>query len=391
LESSEALQVLSAEPRVYAVPTLAIPEDSVNSDSVYRFYAAEISYFSAKVRPALRYKGLRFVELLPTPEAYRDVILKRTGLGFVPVVVTPEDETLQDTSDILDALELRHPEPPLEPRTPVQQVAARLIELYADEFLLLPAMHYRWGTPEGETKARGDFAAFSGDPERANQFADRMSGSLAFLGVCPESAAVIEAHTYALLDALSEHFANHSYALGGAPSLADCALMGPLYAHLYLDAVPGRLLRERAQPVCHWIERMNHPDPDARGEWLADDALAPTLMPLLRLVGQDATPLFFDTVRTFEAWADERPADVEEPPRAVGMHESGFRGVRFTRYTSAYTLWMLQRTLDVVRTLAPDERRAVDAALAGTGCEALLDYEPRHRLGKRNFKLVFEG
>jgi hypothetical protein len=52
---------------------------------------------------------------------------------------------------------------------------------------------------------------------------------------------------------------------------------------------------------------------------------------------------------------------------------------------------MLQRTLDVVRTLAPDERRAVDAALAGTGCEALLDYEPRHRLGKRNFKLVFEG
>ena len=61
----------------------------------YRFYAAEISYFSAKVRPSLRYKGLHFVELLPTPEAYRDVILKRTGLGFIPVVVTPEDETLQ--------------------------------------------------------------------------------------------------------------------------------------------------------------------------------------------------------------------------------------------------------------------------------------------------------
>ena len=362
----------------------------MNSDSVYRFYAAEISYFSAKVRPALRYKGLHFVELLPTPEAYRDVILKRTGLGFIPVVVTPEDETLQDTSDILDALELRHPEPPLEPRTPVQRVAARLIELYADEFLVLPAMHYRWGTPEGETKARGDFAAFSGNPEMANHFADRMSGSLPFLGVCPESAAVIEAHTHALLDALSLHFADHPYALGDAPSLADCALMGPLYAHLYLDAVPGRLLRERAQPVCHWIERMNHPDPNARGAWLADDALAPTLMPLLRLVGQDAAPLVLDTVRTFETWADERPADMVEPPRAVGMHESGFRGVHFNRYTSAYTLWMLQRTLDVVCALAPDERRAVDAALAGTGCQGLLDYEPRHRLGKRDFKLVFE-
>jgi len=363
----------------------------VRTDSVYRFYAAEISYFSGKVRPALRYKALHFVELLPTPEAYRDVILKRTGLGFIPVVVTPEDETLQDTSDILDALERLHPEPPLEPQTPVQRVAARLIELYADEFLLLPAMHYRWGTPEGEAKARGDFAAFSGDPDTANRFADRMSGSLPFLGVCPESAAAIEAHTGDLLDALSEHFAQHPFALGGAPSLADCALMGPFYGHLYLDAVPGRLLRERAPRVCNWIERVNHPDPFAIGEWLPDDALPPTLTPLLRLIGQDAAPLIIDAVRNFEAWADERPAEVEEPPRAVGMHESGFRGSRFSRYTSAYTLWMLQRTLDVARALAPDEREVVDAALAGTGCEALLGYVPRHRLGKRNFKLVFEA
>jgi len=194
----------------------------MHEDSRYRFYAAEISYFSAKIRPALRAKGLHFAELLPSPENYRNVILKRTGLAFIPVLVTPDDETLQDTSDILDALEQRHPEPPLDPVSPVQRVAARLIELYADEFLVLPAMHYRWGTPEGETKARGDFAAFSGNPETANQFADRMSGSLPMLGVCPESAAAIEAHTADLLDALCGHFAEHPFALGGAASLADC-------------------------------------------------------------------------------------------------------------------------------------------------------------------------
>ena len=71
---------------------------------MYRFYGAEISYFSAKVRPALRRKGVHFAEILPTPEAYRKVILPRTGLAFIPVLVTPEDETWQDTSDILDAL-----------------------------------------------------------------------------------------------------------------------------------------------------------------------------------------------------------------------------------------------------------------------------------------------
>ena len=32
---------------------------------------------------------------------------------MIPTVVTPEDETWQDTSDILDALERRFPDPPL--------------------------------------------------------------------------------------------------------------------------------------------------------------------------------------------------------------------------------------------------------------------------------------
>ena len=36
------------------------------------------------------------------------------------------------------------------------------------------------------------------------------------------------------------------------------------------------------------------------------------------------------------------------------------------------------------------ERAAVEAALAGTGLEAWLAYEPRQRLAKRSFQLVFE-
>jgi hypothetical protein len=51
---------------------------------------------------------------------------------------------------------------------------------------------------------------------------------------------------------------------------------------------------------------------------------------------------------------------------------------------------MLQRSLDTYATLSSDEKGAVAAALKGTGCQALLDYTPRHRLGKRDFKLVFE-
>jgi hypothetical protein len=52
---------------------------------------------------------------------------------------------------------------------------------------------------------------------------------------------------------------------------------------------------------------------------------------------------------------------------------------------------MAQRPLDAYHALAAGERAAVDRALAGTGCEALLALAPRHRLGKRRFRLVFEA
>ena len=356
----------------------------------YKFYAAEPSYFSGKVRPFFRYKDIPFEEIAPTPQVYREVIIPRTGLAFIPMVLTPQDETLQDTSDILDELERRFPEPPVYPPTAVQRVVAYLVELYADEFGILPAMHYRWSFPESETHARAEFARFSGNPDTAEAFADRMKRSLPLLGITAASIPAIEAHLRELLDVLSAHFAAHDYLLGSRMSLGDLALLGPLYAHLYLDVVPGRLLRETAPRVCAWIERMNHPVPRS-GAFLPGDSLAPTLRPLLELIGRDAVPMLLDNVRAFESWADTRPAEVVEPPRGVGMHDTTLRGVRFTRFTSPYTSWMVQRPLAAYHGLAPAGRAQVDAALAGTGLEGLLQFQPRHRLGKRNFKLVIEA
>jgi len=355
----------------------------------FQFYAAEPSYFSAKVRPFFRYKQIPFEEIAPTPEAYRE-IRRRTGLAFIPVVVTPEDATLQDTSEILDALERRFPEPPVYPPTPLQRIVAYLLELYADEFMILAAMHYRWSFPESEAKARADFARFTNNPNAAGKFADRMHGTLPFLGVTPATIPAIEAHLRALLDILSAHFRAHDYLLGSRMSLADLALNGPLYAHLFLDAVPGRLLRDTAPAVCAWVARMNHPAPPS-GAFLPDDTLAPTLRPLLELVGRDAVPLLLDTVRAVEEWADTKPAELTGPPRGVGGHTTTLRGVSFQRFTSPYTLWMLQRPLDQFRALPPATQAAMRQALAGTGLEAALDYRPRHRLGKQRFKLVFES
>lgn len=359
-------------------------EDRPGSEC-FRFYAAEVSYYSGKVRPALRYKQVPFVEVLPTAAAYREVITPRTGLAMIPVIVTPEGETWQDSSDILDRLERRFPTPPLYPATPVQRVVSYVLELYADEFLVIPGLHYRWSFAESEAKARADFAASTGDVEAANRFADMIKGFVPAFGIRAETAGVIEAHTADLLTLLSIHLGHNPYLHGARPSLADCALMGPLYPHLYLDAVPGRLLRETAPRVCHWIERMNHPDPDSFGSWAPGDGLPPSLRALLELVGRDAVPMILDTARAFEAWADANHPD-GDLPRGVGMHETALRGAKLERFISTYTPWMLQRPLDAYRDLQPAERAAVDRALAGTGVERLFAHTPRHRVERRPFK-----
>ncbi len=353
----------------------------------YRFHAYEISYFSGKVRPALRHKRLFYEEV----RADTREILRRTGLAFIPILITPSGETWQDTSDILDALERAHPEPALYPASPVQRVVSYLLELYADEFAVLPAMHYRWSWPDGAREAKDRFGAATGTPEASAKFADRMKGALPFLGVSEATAPAIEAHTCELLDALGAHFAAHPFLLGDRLSLGDCALMGPLYAHLFNDRLPRRLLTDTALPVVGWIERCNYPSPEPPGAWLANDALAPTLVELLRIMARDAVPVLLDGARAIEGWADTRAADAEPPPRFVGTHETSLRGAKMTRATQVYGLWMLQRPLDAHQALPPADRAAVDRALAGTGWEELLAYRPRHRLGKRNFQLVFEG
>jgi len=64
------------------------------TDAPYQFHAFEVSYFSAKVRPALRYKGLWVEERRADLKEIRE----RTGLTFIPIVVTPDDETWQEKS-----------------------------------------------------------------------------------------------------------------------------------------------------------------------------------------------------------------------------------------------------------------------------------------------------
>ncbi len=107
----------------------------------YRLYGAAISLYTGKVRAYLRYRNIPFVEESGSPE-----IFERVGFRMIPVLHTPDDELIQDTTVIIDHLEARSAEVGLGgssvyPARPAQRLVALLFEVYGDEWLVIPAMH----------------------------------------------------------------------------------------------------------------------------------------------------------------------------------------------------------------------------------------------------------
>lgn len=355
------------------------------TDRPYVLHGFDISYFTAKARAGLRYKQL----FLQEKRADLRWIVQQTGHGFIPVVTTPEGDVWQDTSDILDAIEARHPDPPLYPKTPLHRIVCALLEVMADEVMVTSAMHTRWGTEDGEAMTRRRFGAMTGSMEQGNRAGDQMVKGRFAVGATAEAAPAIEEHLTGMLAALSAHFEAHDFVLGDRMSLADCALMGPIYAHFYTDLLSRRLLLETALPVVRWIEYCTAPAADDQGEWFADDAIPETLVDVLTVMGGDGAPLVLALAEAVERWADEHAVVGETPPRGIGAVEWPLRGMTLNRVAQVYSLFMLQRILDPYRALSEADRSRVDAALAGTGWAPVLAYTPRHRLEKKGFDLVF--
>ena len=364
----------------------------------YELYGSEFSYFSGKVRAYLRYKRIPFSEIAPTRDLYRDVILARVGWPVVPVVVTPEDETWQDSSEIIDHFETRFPEGAVYPEGARQKFAALLIETWADEWLKLPAMHYRWkknrdfAISEFGRMSRPDLDAAEQrvvGEERAKPF----EGSLPVLGVTPAMGPAIEKSYEGLLGELDAHFTKHDFLFGTRPSIGDFGLYGPLYAHLYRDPASGEIMKRLAPKVAEWVQRMTTPPQPKGGTFLAHDEVPETLMPVLARIAREYLPVLLKTAAALKAHVEAHPdliAGKEPLPRAIGMHEFDLEGVRDKRAIFTFDLWMLQRPLDFLASLRGSEREAVLSMIKSAGGEQLADFPSYPRLTRRQFQLVVE-
>jgi len=352
--------------------------------SPYKLYGADISYFTGKVRAYLRWKNLPFEEIPADARVFKEVILPRVGFPVIPVVIAPDEGCLQDSTDIIDALESRHGGPSVYPSTPRQRLAALLLETYGDEWLVIPAMHYRWHyNRDWALRSFGALSAPEASPEQqlaaGTRLAEPFAKAAVLLGAQPHMQAAVEVSYENLLAELSAHFERHAFLLGDRPSIGDLGLIGPLYAHQYRDPKSGEHLRRVAPRVAQWVERMQHPAP-LTGEFLPADEVPETLLPILRRMFVEQLPVLADTAQRAGEWMTAHPG--EALPRAIGMHTFRLEGYEGKRLVSPYSLWMLQRARDAYASLDAKDRAAVDDLLRTAGGEAFMGFVDPPRLAR---------
>jgi glutathione S-transferase len=353
---------------------------------MYTLYGAEISYFTGKVRSYFRWKEIPFKEVQADVAIYKNLILPRVGFPVIPVVIAPDDSCLQDSTEIIDALETAFGGPSVYPSTPRQHLAALLLEIYGDEWLVIPAMHYRWHhNREWAMRAFGALNApdASADEQRAigARRAEPFAKAAVLLGAEPHMHTAVETSYENLLGELSTHFQRYPFLFGTRPSIGDFGLIGPLYAHQYRDPKSGEHMRRVAPQVAQWVERMQHPSP-LSGDYLPDDDVPDTLLPVLRRMFNEQFPVLADSARQVSAWMTSHPG--ETLPRAIGMHAFTLEGEVGQRIIRPYSLWMLQRARDYYLSLDDNDKASVDAFLSQIGGEAFIHFAdpPRlHRAG----------
>jgi len=365
----------------------------------YVLYAMPASLYSGKARAYLRNHRIEYVERAPGDPRYSAEIEPVTGRWIIPVLQAPDGTIVQDTVDIIDFLDATvAPERSAYPATATLRTIAHVLELFGGEGLLRPAMHYRWDFDDVNVPFLAkDFSAAlavgADDATREAVFAfasERMRCATEAFGVTPERVPEIE-HSYEeFLDLFDAHLAGSPYLLGGRPTIADYGFMGPLHAHLARDPYPSVLMKQRAQRVWRWVERMNAPVidaseyVDANEDLFADDGIPDSLRALLAYIGEEYLDEAVAQVAAVDAWLADHPevADGEvvlgkAKRRISGTTTFAWRGRPMTVGVVPYRMFMIKRIQDAHRSAGADEQAAIRQMFAGTGLEPLLDIRPR--------------
>jgi len=279
---------------------------SQEEQGMLRLWCDANSPYSCKLRTYLNYKGIPYKRMRINLNAYMKEIPDRVGMSIMPVVLTANDDVLQDTTPIMTLFEQEYPDNACIPNDQRLAFIMWLLEDFGDEYLTRFSMHYRWGNQLnrstlsnrlGRNMSYGNMQLHASNV--APMILARQAGFDAPLGlVSDEIRQGLDKQLLELLAILETHFADYQFLLGDRPSLADFAVYGHFQAHLYQDPHSAQILEVHGSRTCNWLDTITEFG-DIRGsagqtefgDWMNLNQLVPeSLKALLTFVGKTYIP-----------------------------------------------------------------------------------------------------
>lgn len=330
--------------------------------SHYTLYVMSNSPYSDKMRMYLRLKRLPFLEVRENLRNREQVLKARTGKTMVPVLITPEDQAMNDSTHITRALERLHPRPALRPADPGRRAFDALVEDYADEWVVRAMLASRW---LHETDAEQNRIVIAvdmscGAPEVDVQvakevFPQGITATLPPMGATPDTLGFLLDELAGLAEDLDAVFAAHRFLGGAEPTVADLALYGQLN-QVRRDPTGRGLVGDPARPHGRWLRDLERRADDQPVEHAG--ASAPD--------GEALAPLAARMGRTYLRFAVANAHALEEAPKGaftVDLED----GVPFQAARAGYNRKCLQALL-----VELEEGLAAGGRLVGGAADRLV-------------------
>lgn len=212
-------------------------------DMIILYGAARVPY-TEKVRRALLYKKLDFE--LQEPTCNEDYQRWNPKSGMLPVLHVG-DEVIEDSTQILFALDARYPDPPLLAPDPMVASQQRQLEDWADECFLWHWMRYRRMIGGGELTLplKDDRLDAPREAEKSGAFR-RLRAWLKAGGTWERPITSLQRELGLRLDDLVNFLGARPFFYWDRLSVADLGVYAMLFT-MRRDSIPGssRLLAER--------------------------------------------------------------------------------------------------------------------------------------------------
>ncbi len=217
----------------------------------YVIYGGELSLFTRKLEAAMIFYGAPF-EMAAKASNDPELIETRSGTHQVPVLLTPENWMIADTTPLMMMLDARFPDRQMFPEGELG-LLVHVLEEFFDEWVARVMVHYRWHYPES---ARFAALKMSGGNEAA---AERVLswGPRACRATGTDSEhqqREVEAEYVRILEAAESQLRDTAFLLGGRPTALDCIVLGGLRAHTNMDPDPKKVTAG-FPTVVEWAER----------------------------------------------------------------------------------------------------------------------------------------